>query len=65
MLTHLAQELTKGFPTITGVKWFNLAVLVITPAIALYGLLRVPMLTKTAISAAAYYVYTMLGTLLC
>jgi len=62
--SHLTQDLTKGFPTITGIRWFNLAVLVVTPAVALYGLLRVPILTKTAISAVCYYIYTMLGTLL-
>ncbi|KAG6331140.1 hypothetical protein ID866_7948 [Astraeus odoratus] len=58
---HLIQVLTKGFPAITGIRWFNLAILVITPALALYGLLRVPILPKTAISAVCYYIYTMLG----
>lgn len=59
--SQLFQELTKGFPTITGIRWFNLGVLVLTPAVALYGLLWVPILPKTAICAVGYYVYTMLG----
>lgn len=59
--SQLFQELTKGFPTITGIRWFNLGVLVLTPAVALYGLLWVPVLPKTAVCAVGYYVYTMLG----
>jgi stearoyl-CoA desaturase (delta-9 desaturase) len=58
---HLVKSLTKDFPTITRVKWLNLIVLVITHALSLYGLLRVPMLTKTIICTACYYIFSMLG----
>ncbi|PFH47568.1 hypothetical protein AMATHDRAFT_6624 [Amanita thiersii Skay4041] len=61
-LIHTALEsLTRGFPTIKGVRWFNLAVLTITPAIAIYGLLYVPPRRETIIFAVAYYLFTMLG----
>ncbi|KAN0082611.1 hypothetical protein V8E55_008406 [Tylopilus felleus] len=52
---------TKGFPPITGIRWFNLGVLVITPALALYGLLRVPILPSTLVWTALYYIFSMLG----
>ncbi|KAF9240030.1 hypothetical protein BU15DRAFT_87767 [Melanogaster broomeanus] len=43
---HIVKNLTKDFPAITGIKWFNLSVLLITPALSLYGLLRVPILPE-------------------
>ncbi|KAG6373059.1 hypothetical protein JVT61DRAFT_7120 [Boletus reticuloceps] len=52
---------TKDFPSITGIRWFNLAVLVFTPALSLYGLFRVPILTNTAIWTAVYYIFSMFG----
>lgn len=55
------EYLAKGFPPITGVRWFNLAVLVITPALSLHGLFRVPILTRTVIWTALYYCFSMLG----
>lgn len=58
---QLIKNLTQGFPTITGIRWFNLSVLVITPALSLYGLLYVPILRKTVVCTSLYYVYSMLG----
>ena len=55
------QCLTKGFPPITGIRWFNLSVLVFTPALALYGLLHVPILTQTLVWTALYYIFSMFG----
>ncbi|KAF8436257.1 hypothetical protein L210DRAFT_3762346 [Boletus edulis BED1] len=52
---------TKGFPSIAGVKWFNLSVLVITPALSLYGLFRVPILSKSVVWSAVYYIFSMVG----
>jgi hypothetical protein len=49
------------FPTITGVRWFNLAILTITPAISVYGLVFAPRLRGTVIFAILYYVFSMLG----
>ncbi|KAF9475742.1 delta 9-fatty acid desaturase protein [Pholiota conissans] len=55
--------LTKKFPGTKGVRWFNVAVLVITPLIALYGLYASSdgIRRKTAIFAGLYYVFSMLG----
>ncbi|KAG1816256.1 hypothetical protein EV424DRAFT_1410607 [Suillus variegatus] len=55
------KNVMQGFPTITGIRWFNLSVLVITPALSLYGLLYVPILQKTVVCTALYYIYSMLG----
>ncbi|KAJ6598464.1 delta 9-fatty acid desaturase protein [Mycena vulgaris] len=49
------------FPPIEGVRWFNVSVLVVTPLIALYGLLFVPLDRRTIMFAAAYYVFSMIG----
>lgn len=51
----------KGFPVIKGVRWFNVAVLTITPAIALYGILYASARRETVLFSAAYYIFTMLG----
>ncbi|KAF9465895.1 delta 9-fatty acid desaturase protein [Collybia nuda] len=48
-------------PAITGVRWFNLAILTITPAIAVYGLVLAPRLRGTITFAVLYYVFSMLG----
>ncbi|EIW75726.1 delta 9-fatty acid desaturase protein [Coniophora puteana RWD-64-598 SS2] len=55
------RSLTAGFPKTKGVKWFNLGVLVITPALSIYGLLTVPILTTTVVATALYYVFSMIG----
>jgi stearoyl-CoA desaturase (Delta-9 desaturase) len=54
-------NLTENFPPITAIRWFNLSVLVITPALACYGVMHVDRQIKTLLFAAAYYVFTMLG----
>jgi stearoyl-CoA desaturase (delta-9 desaturase) len=56
----MAAELHK-FPPIEGIRWFNVSVLVITPLIALYGLLFVPFDRRTVTFAFAYYVFSMIG----
>ncbi|KAF8632654.1 hypothetical protein AX17_004787 [Amanita inopinata Kibby_2008] len=53
--------LLPGFPTIKGVRWFNLAVLTITPAIGIYGLLYTSLRRETTLFSAVYYVFSMLG----
>ncbi|KAJ4465017.1 delta 9-fatty acid desaturase protein [Lentinula edodes] len=52
---------TKDFPTITGLRWFNIAVLSITPSIALAGSLLVPFRSQTVWFSVLHYVFTMLG----
>ena len=51
----------KGFPAIKGVRWFNVAVLTITPAIGLYGVFHASARRETIIFSAAYFIFTMLG----
>ncbi|KAI4524963.1 hypothetical protein K525DRAFT_192776 [Schizophyllum commune Loenen D] len=55
-----ASSLLAGFPPIKGVRWFNVLVLVTTPAAALYGLCCTTLHSWTAAFAAAYYVFSML-----
>ncbi|KAG1723241.1 uncharacterized protein EDB91DRAFT_1240117 [Suillus paluster] len=55
------KNLTQGFPAITGIRWFNLSVLVITPALSLYGLLYVHIFWNTVVCTTLYYIYSMLG----
>ncbi|RPD69253.1 hypothetical protein L226DRAFT_539930 [Lentinus tigrinus ALCF2SS1-7] len=43
------------------IRWFNLAVLTITPAIGLHGLRSTPLRSYTLAWAAMYYVISMLG----
>jgi stearoyl-CoA desaturase (Delta-9 desaturase) len=54
-------SLTAGFPHILGIRWFNLSVLVISPTIALYGLLVVPFQLKTMLASLLYYAIAILG----
>ncbi|KAK7050473.1 acyl-CoA desaturase [Favolaschia claudopus] len=49
------------FPQVTGIRWFNVAILVLTPLIAVYGLAFVPLVTKTTVFACGYYLFSMLG----
>ena len=43
------------------VRWFNLAVLTITPALGVYGAFTTPLRTPTLLWSVAYYVISMLG----
>ncbi|KAF8192979.1 delta 9-fatty acid desaturase protein [Pholiota molesta] len=54
-------SLTKKFPGTKGVRWFNVAVLVITPLAALYGLYATNIRRSTGIFAGIYYIFSMLG----
>jgi stearoyl-CoA desaturase (delta-9 desaturase) len=54
-------SLTKKFPGTKGVRWFNVAVLVITPLTALYGLYATNIRRSTGIFAGIYYIFSMLG----
>ncbi|CAK5274223.1 unnamed protein product [Mycena citricolor] len=48
------------FPQIVGVRWFNVAVLLLTPMPAAYGLWYVPVTLKTAVFAILYYFFSMI-----
>lgn len=43
------------------VRWFNLAILTITPAIGVYGSRTTPLRASTLLWSIAYYVISMLG----
>jgi len=53
-----------GFPPIQGVRWFDVAILLLMPALSIYGMLYVPLKAETAYLSAFFYFWTMLGTLL-
>jgi stearoyl-CoA desaturase (delta-9 desaturase) len=55
------QGLTQKFPETNGIRWFNVAVLTLTPAVACYGLLRAPCYRETVTFSVGYYVFSMLG----
>jgi hypothetical protein len=52
------------FPPVRRIRWFNLALLATTSALALYGMLYVPRDCRTLMFAVAYYVFSMLGPFL-
>ncbi|KDQ16491.1 hypothetical protein BOTBODRAFT_186520 [Botryobasidium botryosum FD-172 SS1] len=54
-------DLFSGFPRITGLRWFNLAVLAITPAISLWGLVTHPLYRSTGVASVLYFFFSMLG----
>ena len=51
----------KLFGFLPRVRWFNLGVLTITPAIGIYGLRTTPLLPQTLLWSILYYVISMLG----
>ncbi|KAJ6590073.1 delta 9-fatty acid desaturase protein [Mycena vulgaris] len=57
----VASQRHKGFPAIEGVRWFNLAVLVFTPLVALCGVFFIRLDGRTLIFAIAYYFFTVFG----
>jgi len=52
---------TQGFPPIVGVRWFNLLVLVLTPALAFYGFMTVSLSKETVLFSLSYYIFSMIG----
>ncbi len=54
-------SLTHDFPPTKGFRWFNLAVLTVTPLVAVYGLIFVRVRRETLLFSMAYYVFSMLG----
>jgi len=53
--------LTQKFPPTKGVRWFNVAVLTMTPLIAGYGIIGVVFRRETVLFSVAYYMFSMLG----
>jgi len=53
--------LSQNFPPTTGIRWFNVVVLTLTPLIAVYGLWTVKIRRETGFFAVAYYIFSMLG----
>ncbi|KAI8984934.1 fatty acid desaturase-domain-containing protein [Trametes punicea] len=52
---------SKGASLLSRVRWFNLAVLTITPALWLYGMRTTPLRAPTLLWSMVYYAITMLG----
>ncbi|KAF8981857.1 hypothetical protein BDQ17DRAFT_1379305 [Cyathus striatus] len=57
----MLSSLTKNFPDTHGVRWFNVGVLTVTPAIAVYGLLFAQQRRETMFFSVVYYIFSMLG----
>ncbi|KAH9905069.1 uncharacterized protein BXZ73DRAFT_94856 [Epithele typhae] len=53
--------LKEAWALLRRVRWFNLAILTITPALGVYGAAHTPLRAPTLVWAAAYYVISMLG----
>jgi stearoyl-CoA desaturase (delta-9 desaturase) len=51
----------EGFPPTHGIRWFNVAILVLTPLLALYGLCTMHISRATGLFAVTYYTFSMLG----
>ncbi|OBZ69411.1 Acyl-CoA desaturase, partial [Grifola frondosa] len=51
----------QGFPPIKGIEWSNLSILLFTHAVALYGIIYVPLQVQTLACAAVYYIFSTLG----
>lgn len=51
----------QSFPPIKGIQWFNVSILIFTPALSLYGFFTTPFLKPTAIFTVTLYFVTMLG----
>lgn len=47
------------------VRWFNVAILTVTPSIWIYGTRTTPLRTETLLWSMAYYVFTMIGAYPC
>jgi len=57
----MLSALTRNFPPTKGIRWFNLAMLTLTPLVAVYGLWTVKIRRDTGFFAVAYYIFSMLG----
>jgi hypothetical protein len=60
MMTNWESPFSR-FPTVHGIEWFNLGVLVCTPLVALWGILHIPMQRPTVILALIHFFVTMIG----
>ncbi|TBU38077.1 hypothetical protein BD309DRAFT_1084279 [Dichomitus squalens] len=49
------------FPIIRGVEWFNLAILLVTPLVSVYGIVYVPLKSKTLVFSLLYFWFSILG----
>lgn len=47
------------------VRWFNIAILTVTPGVWIYGTRTTPLRAETLLWSMAYYVFTMIGAYLC
>ena len=51
----------RGFPPIVGIRWFNLLVLAVAPALALYGFIALSLRKETMLFSLSYYLFSMIG----
>ncbi|KAF9074757.1 delta 9-fatty acid desaturase protein [Rhodocollybia butyracea] len=61
MMSLRISTLTENFPKITGVRWFNIGILTITPSLALAGVFFVRLQSSTLWFLLPYYLFTVLG----
>ncbi|KAF5366274.1 hypothetical protein D9758_005668 [Tetrapyrgos nigripes] len=61
MLFPKISSLIQGFPEIRGIRWFNLGIVLLMPAISGISLLTVTLHSQTMWFSAGYYVFSMLG----
>ncbi|KAH8813946.1 delta 9-fatty acid desaturase protein [Flagelloscypha sp. PMI_526] len=55
------EAMLEQLPPITGIRWFNLVALIITPAFVIYGtFIGVPCNPKTAMFSVFYFMFTMI-----
>lgn len=52
---------TRNWPHVRSIQWFNLFVLVFTPALAMYGFIYVSWRLETLLCALVYYLFSTLG----
>ena len=57
----MPSSLTQNFPATNGIRWFNVAIFIVTTLIAVFGLLTVRIKRGTAFFSVAYYIFSMLG----
>jgi len=51
----------QGFPPIVGIRWLNLFVLAVAPALALYGFITLPLRKETMFFSLSYYIFSTIG----
>ncbi|OBZ71977.1 Acyl-CoA desaturase [Grifola frondosa] len=59
--SHSNERMNWAMHTFKRIRWFNLAILTITPLVGLYGIYTTPLHLKTFVWACVYYAFSMIG----